>query len=546
MKGRKKRRAAALALALALTAGLWTIPAAAKTDPAGQTVGTVLFYVTNDKGERVLAAQIPVAEMEADLAAGRIDDTVHNYSVLDRYVTPVHQEGQGFTVPEFVAYAQDKSTDEAVRAQSLTFDGEDRIAFWEIDQTGYDDMDTYTYGDLYGAARYNFPLIYQYWDYKSQDYCDPEGKMSREQAIDHIFQAGEPAVFLLTVRAFSQRYMITQGKYGTGDYNMENLWSSSGLLDNERTIRLMKPMTKDELYGAQSTAADTRYWVSQILLDMEQDPALTAKGAVEAPTASMTEDGENYYIRFSCATPGASIYYNHNYISPSYMPTALYEGASVVVPKSWFPSGTVTMTAHAVKDGYTDAGVVTLTLESSGTEAGWTNPYGDVSGGDWFCDAVRYVSEKRLFDPMADGGFGPEQPMTRLMLAQALYRLSGSPAVSGKGPFVDTTDPAVVWAYEQGVVTGTSSDTFEPGGTITREQIAAMLRRYAGTAGRDVSAQGGLSAFPDGGKVAGWAEDGMAWAVGAKLINGTGAGLLAPQDTATRSQVAQILLNFGG
>jgi len=153
--------------------------------------------------------------------------------------------------------------------------------------------------------------------------------------------------------------------------------------------------------------------------------------------------------------------------------------------------------------------------------------------------------EAGLFDLTGADTFSPNAPMTRLMLAQALYRLSGSPAVSGKGPFVDTTDPAVVWAYEQGVVTGTSSDTFEPGGAITREQIAAMLMRYASLSG-DAAAQGDLSAFPDRAAVSAWAEEAMAWAVGEGLINGTGAGALEPQGTATRAQVAQILLNMAG
>jgi hypothetical protein len=97
--------------------------------------------------------------MEADMKAGRIDTTVHNYSLLDRYVTTVHQEAQGFTVPEFVAYAQSKSDLSSLRDLNLTFAGQDEIRFWEIDQTAYDDMDTYTYDNLYGAARYNFPLL---------------------------------------------------------------------------------------------------------------------------------------------------------------------------------------------------------------------------------------------------------------------------------------------------------------------------------------------------------------------------------------------------
>ena len=82
----------------------------------------------------------------------------------------------------------------------------------------------------------------------------------------------------------------------------------------------------------------------------------------------MTEDADSYYIRFACATPGATILYNHNSISPSYTPTRAYTGGAVKIPRGAFPSGTVTMTCRAVKDGYTDAGVQTLKLTASGTE----------------------------------------------------------------------------------------------------------------------------------------------------------------------------------
>src|SRR5699024_9236255 len=140
---------------------------------------------------------------------------------------------------------------------------------------------------------------------------------------------------------------------------------------------------KDELYNKQPTAAGTRYWVSNILLDMDQAPDVTPLGTVAAPTAVMTEDEDNYYIRFSCDTPGATVYFNHNYISLSYMPTCPYGGTPAVVPKSYFPNGTVTITARAVKDGYKDEGVVTLNLTSSGTEVAWENPYTDVEEDTW-------------------------------------------------------------------------------------------------------------------------------------------------------------------
>ena len=341
-----KKRMLSLALALFLVISM--IPAAqAKTTPGSETVNTALFYITNDKGEDILVSHMPISGMDADMKAGKIGNAVHNYSMLDRYVTPVHQEAQGFTVGEFIAYAQSKSDVGALRNIKLTFDGIDKIRFWEIDQAGYDDLDTYTYNDLYGVARYNFPLLYQYWNYTTQDYYDPSGEMPRAAVIDHIFSSGQSEVFLLSVTAFSQRYILTEEKYGTGDYNLENYWNSQGLLDNERSVRLMKPMTKDELYNKTPTASDTRYWVANIRLDMAAPPSVNSLGAVAAPAATMTEDANNYYIRFSCATDGATILYNQNYQSPSYSPTFPYGGGAVVAPKSYFPDGKVTMTAHA-------------------------------------------------------------------------------------------------------------------------------------------------------------------------------------------------------
>ncbi|MDR3278175.1 MAG: hypothetical protein LBT12_05320, partial [Oscillospiraceae bacterium] len=324
----KKLVTAILILAIALT--LCALPASAKTTPAGQTVGTVLFYITNAKGEEILVSQIPVTEMEADMAAGKIDATLHNYSLLDKFVTTLHQEAQGFSVPDFIDYARGKSTVAAIKALPLALEDASTIQFWEIDQTAYDDMDTYTYGDLYGVPRYNFPLLYEYWDYKTQDYYDPTGKMTREETIDHIFKNRQPELFVLSVRAFSQRYMATSEKFGV-DYNMESYWFNQGFLDNQRTMRVMKPMTKDELYNKTPTAADTRYWTANIRLNMAGAPSLAPLGTVAAPTAVMTESADNYYVRFSCATEGAAILYNHNFISPSYTPTSPYNAADGAV-----------------------------------------------------------------------------------------------------------------------------------------------------------------------------------------------------------------------
>ncbi len=540
-----KKRVFSLVLALSLALSL-CCTAQAKTNPAGQTVDTTLFYVQNRAGEDILVSHVSVAEMEADMQAGKIDSTNHNYSILDRYVTTVHQEAQGFTVPDYVTYAQSKSSLAALRSLPLTFAGTDKIAFWEIDQNGFDDQDTYSYNDLYGVARYNFPLLYEYWNYRSQDYSDPAGVLSRDAVIEHILSHGEPASVLLAVRAYSQRFLVTDEKYSAQDYNMEDYWKTTGKLDNQRALRIMKPMTEAELRSATPTASDTRYWVANIRLQMAQAPSLQPLGKVAAPTAVMTEDAENYYIRFSCTTPGATILYNQNYISPSYTPSCAYSGTAVAVPKKYFPGGTVTMTCRAVKDGYTDAGVQTLTLRSSGEQAVWNNPYADVSDEAWYYDYVQYVTENALFDAQGKN-FEPDMPMTRAMLAKALYRMAGSPQTDAAVPFTDVPAgadyaAAVAWCYQTGVVNGTSATSFKPNGSITREQITAMFHRYAEKIAKgDMRVSNELAGFADSGKLGDWARESMRWAVGAGLINGTSTTTLSSQGTATRAQCAAMV-----
>ena len=168
---------------------------------------------------------------------------------------------------------------------------------------------------------------------------------------------------------------------------------------------------------------------------------------------------------------------------------------------------------------------------------------------DWYFKAIEYVSAKKLIDPKSSTLFDVSAPMTRAALVTALYRLQGSPTVKEHSVFTDVPagDPlemAVVWAYQNGIVNGMSDTIFAPGGSITREQIAAMMFRYAGKFGVSTTAKGDLSVFTDSAKISSWAYDALLWANGMKLINGMGDGTVAPQGTATRAQVAQILLNY--
>lgn len=176
--------------------------------------------------------------------------------------------------------------------------------------------------------------------------------------------------------------------------------------------------------------------------------------------------------------------------------------------------------------------------------------FSDVAAGSWYAGYVDCVMGQGLFDITGPDTFGPDEPMTRAMLAEALYRLAGSPAVSAAAPFADVPDSAsyadaVAWTFGNGVVNGTSETAFSPDGSITREQMAAMFYRYAvNFAGRDISAAGDLSAFSDGNSVSGWAADSMRWMVGAGLVNGTDAAALMPQGTLTRAQAAAVLTRF--
>lgn len=428
-----KKKIISLILTVSMVAGLTafsTVGVSAKSNAGNQTVGTVLTYVKNSSGQEVLMSHIKVEQMVEDLKANKIDTTVHNYSLLDKYVTTVHQEAQGFTVADFISYSQSKSESSEFKNANLTFAGKDKIGFWEIDQTGYDDKDTYTYNDLYGVKRYNFPKLFEYWNYKTQDYYDPYGTFNdKNSVIDYIFNTGEEEQVILSVEAYSDRYMATS-KYEDGDTNMENYFASNNLLDSQRTLRLMKPMTKDELYNKTATVSDSRYWVARLILDMQDDPAIAAKGKVEAPKATMTEDDNYYYIRFTCATEGATILYNHNVLSPSYSPSAEYTGSAVKVSKEDFADGVVTMTCQAVKDGWTDAGVVTYKLKSSGKEEANAddtqntdkkinipaplspNPFTDIPSGQWYEKNVLVAAAMGLVNGTTATTFSPYNSLT--------------------------------------------------------------------------------------------------------------------------------------
>lgn len=171
----------------------------------------------------------------------------------------------------------------------------------------------------------------------------------------------------------------------------------------------------------------------------------------------------------------------------------------------------------------------------------------DVPINAWFYEAVNYATENSLMNGIGGNKFSPDANMTRAMLVTVLWRYEGKPKEGANG-FTDVKNgvwytDAVAWAAKNNIVYGTSPTTFDPEGNITREQIAAILYRYANQKGLDTGKRASLNAFPDADRVGSYAKEAMEWCVAEGIINGSD-GKLAPLNNATRAQVATMLMRY--
>lgn len=283
----------------------------------------------------------------------------------------------------------------------------------------------------------------------------------------------------------------------------------------------------------------------------------------EAMTFSVDLSGVAYYQAPSHGGSGSS----GGSVSTTYTLTFETNGGSAVSKVTKNKGTSIDLAQYApTKSGatfegwYADKGltkkITSVKLDANTTVyAKWTEapvsglPFGDVKSADWFYNDVKYVYEKGMMAGTAADVFAPNATTTRAMIVTILYRLEGSPAVTGTSAFVDVpagqwyTD-AVNWAAANQIVNGTSATTFAPNASITREQMAAILYRYAQYKGYDVTKKADLSGYSDNSQVSAYAKDALAWANAAKLINGVTNTTLAPQGNATRAQVSAILHRF--
>lgn len=173
----------------------------------------------------------------------------------------------------------------------------------------------------------------------------------------------------------------------------------------------------------------------------------------------------------------------------------------------------------------------------------------DVSSSDWFFKGVEYVVDKGIMSGVSENEFAPSGKLTRAMLVQMLYNMESRPACDAENAFIDVpvgqwyTD-AVIWANDAKIVSGMGEGLFAPNMEITREQMVAMLYNYAKYKGYDVTASADLSTFADSASVSAWAQPAMQWAVAEGYISGMGDNQLAPQGTATRAEIASVIMRF--
>ena len=177
------------------------------------------------------------------------------------------------------------------------------------------------------------------------------------------------------------------------------------------------------------------------------------------------------------------------------------------------------------------------------------HPFTDVKGNQWYANFVDYAYNHGLMAGTGSSTFSPNQTMTRGMLVTVIHAIAGKPAPTTGNHFSDVKAndyfaPAVTWCYENGIVAGTGAKTFSPNQKVTREQMVAIMMKFAKHTGADVSKRADLSQYSDAGKIEGYAVDAFKWAVANGVVSGTSATTLSPKAGAVRAQCAAVLQRY--
>ena len=402
-----KKKILSLFFALLLALGA-AVPAAAKTISSPKAE-TVFFYAADANGEAVLLKAIPLSALE-ERTHGQADGQNYYFSSTDNYPTTQYTEGRGITLPELLQYVQSVTT--VSGADRLTFSGGDRLRLMATDSYG-NYTRNWTYDQLYGPKRYFFPGLYDPthgwnagWEVAGEDssktgltleeynasYKDQDRYYADKRAV---LESGEEMPVILAVESFSGRTttasLVASTEPGIADAIAQNGGVVKGCLKNALTtdyaLRLCIPMSEADLMAAHRTAYDNFKWTYQFLLEPAGNSPVVSKGTVARPEAAFSLSGNTLQISLSCATPSASIYYSFDGA-----PQTLYTGTvSYDVTGRDLASNPVTLSMTAVKEGYSDAGLVRVNYPASGIA--FQNLYTAMLGKDLTFSAADSVTE---------------------------------------------------------------------------------------------------------------------------------------------------------
>lgn len=332
---------------------------------------------------------------------------------------------------------------------------------------------------------------------------------------------GEPVELTIPARPAAPAVEGGAGRIAGADKSME--YSTDGGAN-------WTPFTDETLGRMEPGEYQVRYAATESSFRSEAVPVTVAPGGqgVNVPETYEIEliagDGGEAKTNFTNASAGTKI-------TVTVTPDEGYELAYITVDGERISGASFTMPDHDV----------TVRVYFTGGAL----PFEDTPEGAWYYDAVSYVYANGLMDGVSATQFAPDANMTRAMLVTILWRMEGEPVVNYLLPFTDVDGgawyaEAVRWAASEGIVTGVSAIEFAPNAEIAREQLAAILHRYAG----EPATAANLDAFTDAASVSAYAVDAMSWCVEQGIITGTTATTLDPQGTATRAQCAAMLMRF--
>ncbi|MDR2615538.1 MAG: S-layer homology domain-containing protein [Oscillospiraceae bacterium] len=364
----------ALALIIALSHG---VAAFAKT-LVSEKGENIFFYAVNAEDKAVLLKVIPLAELKK-ISHGRSGGGNYYISSTDNYPTTQYCEARGVTVPELVEYV--KRVTDVKGADAIGFSGSDTIRLMATDSYGNYNRN-WTYDELYGVPRYYFEGLYDGkigwntgWEIAGEDdskfgvtlgeynskYKDADSFYENKRAV---FATGVRTEPILATESFSGRTtsaaLVASTEIGIAEQIEANGGKAAGslkdMLEDTWSLRLSLPMTEADLMAAHRTAFDNFKWIYNIRLDMADAPELKSLGSVAEPVANVTVSGDTLTIAVSCETPGAKLYYSFDG-APQIPYTA---PVTVDIKDRALASDPVTFYMTAVREGYDDAGVITV------------------------------------------------------------------------------------------------------------------------------------------------------------------------------------------